>query len=234
MRFGPESIERVDIPASCRNDCRPQILSDLLMAATKHQVHVIGRSSIAADEQVTVFRIPSLALPTKEELATEWGRRQLLPEQIMGQGVVYLIAAAARELTMTSDVFGLGILEEAYHIVRSSPQGRTLVLGWVRDSRKHNASVWLLSQSMHDTDEELRSLLRNRFVFRQGQGLGTEALKWLGLPASREFINLVERELVPGECLYQDLGGRVGLVRVEQPTDLAQTAAFSTTPVQVA
>ncbi len=192
-----------------------------------------GRS-VSGDEQVTVFRIPSLALPTKEELATEWGRRQLLPEQIMGQGVVYLIAAVARELTMTDDVFGLGILEEAYHIVRSSPQGRTLVLGWVRDSRKHNASVWLLSQSMHDTDEELRSLLRNRFVFRQGQGLGTEALKWLSLPTTREFTNLVERELVPGECLFQDLGGRVGLVRVEQPADLVQAAAFSTTPTRVA
>ena len=185
------------------------------------------------DEQVTVFRLPSLALPSSDELATEWGRRHLLPEQIMGQGVVYLIAAVARELTMTSDVFGLGILEEAYHIVRSSPQGRTLVLGWVRDSRKHNASVWLVSQSIHDTDEELRSLLRNRLVFRQGQGLGAAALEWLGLPASGEFVNLVERELVPGECLYQDMGGRIGLVRVTAPADAALAAAFSTTPVTV-
>ena len=191
-----------------------------------------GRS-VAADQQVTVFRLPSLTLPSTEELATEWGRRHLLPEQVMGQGVVYLIAAVARELTMTSDVFGLGILEEAYHIVRSSPQGRTLVLGWVRDSRKHNASVWLVSQSIHDTDDELRSLLRNRFVFRQGQGLGAAALEWLGLPASREFVNLVERELVPGECLYQDVGGRVGLVRVTPPADPALTAAFSTTPTPV-
>ena len=174
---------------------------------------------VTADEQVIVFRIPSLSLPTEDELSTEWGRRHLLPEQIMGQGVVYLMAAVAREFTMDADVFGVGMFEEAYHMVRSSPQGRTLVLGWVRDSRKHNASVWLLSQSIHDTDEELRSLLRNRFVFRQGKGLGTAALEWLGLPASRELIDLVESELVPGECLFQDLAGRIGIVRVEPPID---------------
>ena len=189
-----------------------------------------GRS-VTATERVIVFRIPSLSLPTGDELSTEWGRRHLLPEQIMGQGAVYLMAAVARELTMTGDSFGVGILEEAYHIVRSSPQGRTLVLGWIRDSRKHNASVWLLSQSIHDTDEELRSLLRNRFVFRQGQGLGAPALEWLGLPPSREHVDLVERELVPGECLFQDLQGRIGMVRVERPIDAAIEAAFSTTPV---
>jgi len=188
-----------------------------------------GRAVTAA-EQVIVFRIPSLSLPTEDELAVEWRSRHILPEQVMGQAAVYLMAAAARELTMAVDVFGVGVIEEAYHIVRSSPQGRELVLRWVRDSRKHNASVWLLSQSIHDADEELRSLLGNRFVFRQGQGLGEAALEWLGLPAAREYVDLVERELVPGECLFRDLSGRVGVVRVERPIDAAQAAAFDTTP----
>jgi len=227
-----------DVPAALRTvgDAGQRLADDidtvLSTAMGRALLSGTGRP-VTSDEQVVVFRIPSLSLPTEDELATEWGRRHLLPEQIMGTGVVYLMAAVARELTMTADVFGVGLLEEAYHLVRSSPQGRTLVLGWIRDSRKHNASVWLVSQSIHDADEELRSLLRNRFVFRQGKGLGAAALEWVGLPASRELIDLVEAELVPGECLFQDLAGRIGIVRVEPPIDPAQAAAFSTTPTRV-
>ena len=228
-----------DVPAALREtgDIGQRLADDIdtvLNTAMGRALLSGSGRPVTSDEQIIVFRIPSLSLPTEDELATEWGRRHLLPEQIMGQGVVYLMAAVARELTMASDVFGVGLLEEAYHLVRSSPQGRTLVLGWIRDSRKHNASVWLLSQSIHDADEELRSLLRNRFVFRQGKGLGAAALEWLGLPASRELIDLVESELVPGECLFQDLAGRIGIVRVEAPVDAVQAAAFSTTPTRVA
>ncbi len=192
-----------DVPAALRTvgDAGQRLADDidtvLNTAMGRALLSGTGRP-VTSDEQVVVFRIPSLSLPTEDELSTEWGRRQLLPEQIMGQGVVYLMAAVARELTMTKRrVRRRAVRGGLPPGARSSPQGRTLVLGWVRDSRKHNASVWLLSQSIHDTDEELRSLLRNRFVFRQGKGLGAAALEWLGLPASRELIDLVEARARP-------------------------------------
>ncbi len=180
------------------------------------------------DREVTVFGVQGLTLPTETELATEAGRHSLLPEQIGSQAAVYLLAAVAHHITMRDPGFGVGILEEAYHIVRSSPQGRRLVTEWVRDSRKHNSGVWLLSQSVADLDPELRSHLLLRLVFRSDRGLGAEALEWLGAPT--ELVELVEGDMLPGECLLHDLDGRLGLVRVEQPSDRRLREAFSTTP----
>ncbi len=198
----------------------------------------LGRAVLAGtgrdlrhDDQVTIFRVPDLSLPSKEDLSTDTGRKHLLPEQIVGVGTMYLLAALAYDKTMSDDTFGVGIVEEAWQFIGSSPRGRELVMTWARDTRKHNAGVWVLSQTVTDIDPDLRSLLRTRFVFRQAQGLGVPALEWLGMATTRANVSLVEQDFATGECIVQDLYGRLGVVSIEKPALRSLEEAISTTPV---
>ena len=198
----------------------------------------LGRAALAGvgrrpqhSDSVTVFRVPDLSLPSREDLATDTGRKHLMPEQIVGVGTMYLLASLAYDKTMSDERFGVGIVEEAWQFISSSPRGRELVMTWARDTRKHNAGMWVLSQDVSDIDEGLRAQLRTRFVFRQAQGLGSAALEWLGMATTRQNLALVEQDFATGECVVQDLYGRLGVVSIEKPALRSLEEAISTTPV---
>lgn len=186
---------------------------------------------LSLDADYIVFHAPSLSLPSKEVLLNEHLAKQLLPEQIFSQALLYLVAAVAKKVTFHDpDRFAAALFDEAWALT-SSIQGRQLMLDGIRDGRKHNAAIWLLSQHPNDLgDDELAHLLGNRFVFKQSRGASKSALKFLGMDADEGWVEMLETGLESGQCLYRDVRDRIGLIQVlEAPTD-ALREAFDTNP----
>jgi AAA-like domain len=179
-----------------------------------------------------VFHTPHLSLPSKEQLSVEYLARRLLPEQIFGQALLYLVAAVSRSVIFSNrDRFGVQLLDEASFLV-ASPQGLELVLEGIRDGRKHNAALWVLSQHPHDLmDDRLADLLGAKLVFRQSRGAAPAALRFLEMDADdQEAVEMITGSLRTGQCLLRDLHGRIGLVQVLDAPTPQLREAFSTRP----
>ena len=191
---------------------------------------------LTLDADCIVLWTPGLRLPNRDQLLNPQLAKQLLPEQVFSQACLYLIAAIARKVTFQDRRFAAAVFDEAWALT-SSPQGRELLLEGIREGRKHNAAIWLMSQHPDDIgDPELGVLLGIRFVFHQGNGSGKAALRFLGLEPTEHLVELVESSFDPeasginGQCLYRDVRGRIGRVRVVPAATEVLEDAFNTNP----
>ena len=174
------------------------------------------------------FHIPGLRLPR-----TNTPRDDQLPEELLGQAILYLVAAFSRRMLFRrSDRFAALLLDEA-HALTSSAQGHGLVMDLIRDGRKHFAAVWAFSQLPTDLtangSDDIDALLGYRMVFRQSHQTAQDALGFLGSDARDDNVETIT-SLRTGECLMRDPAGRLGLVHIATPDDPAIATAFSTTP----
>ena len=186
---------------------------------------------VSLDADCIVFWAPNLALPDRDTLVNEHLTRQMLPEQILGHALLYLVAAVGRHVVFRDPSrFGAALYDEAWALL-ASPHGQRLVLEGIRDGRKHNGAIWLASQHPDDLGTgELVDLLGARFVFRQARGAIARALDFLGVSGSDDAAAVLERGLPTGHCLYRDVRDRVGLIHVLEPALPELAAAFDTTP----
>jgi len=198
-----------------------------------------------------VFAVNALQLPKKAELASEHRIERLEFEKVLGRALMYLIAAVARETVMKNkDEFGVAVFDECWWLT-SSEEGLELLLELLRDGRKHNAAAYVGSHDPYDigpADSEkgavIRGLIPHRLLFRQtNRALAERALAFLGVDAGdSDLLDLVTTGLSPidlpdeeraqraGECLYRDLAGRIGLMKVLIPLDEAVMRGIHTTP----
>ncbi|MFF3113535.1 ATP-binding protein [Kitasatospora sp. NPDC057904] len=219
------------------------------LAAVVFDEHLPVVDTLGADS--VVFAVNALQLPKKAELASDHRIERLEFEKVLGRAVMYLIAAVARETVLRSpEEFGVVVFDECWWLT-SSDEGLELLLEMLRDGRKRNAAALLGSHDPDDigpADSEkgaiVRGLIPHRLMFRQtSRPLAARALAFLGLDAAdADLLDLVTGGLSPidlpeeekaeraGECLYRDLAGRIGLMKVLIPFDEAVADAIHTTP----
>ncbi len=185
---------------------------------------------VSRNADLVVFWAPHLALPDRDTLTQEHLARQMLPEQIIGNALLYLVAALGRQVIFSDPSrFGAALYDEAWALL-GSPHGQRLLLEGVRDGRKHNGAVWLASQHPSDLgDSELVDLLGPRFAFRQAPGAVAASLRVLGADATSDAVDVIST-LSTGECLYRDAQGRIGRLQVTPPVLDDVAAGFDTTP----
>ena len=195
-----------------------------------------GGQVLELDADFIVFHTPGLSLPDKEMLENEHLARYLLPEQIFSQALLYLVAAAARSVILQDRRrFAAALFDESWATI-SSMEGRQVLLETARDGRKHNGGLWIASQHPGDVgDDRLVGLLRNRFVFHQSRDSAKQCLAYMDMDPSEDAVELIagegDRSLGQGQCLYRDLGDRMGVLQV-LPAPLARLReAFNTRPV---
>jgi hypothetical protein len=183
------------------------------------------------DADYLVLHAPGLSLPDREVALREHLARRLPPEQVLSQAVLYLMAAVARHVTFCDPRrFAAALFDEAWYLT-SSLQGRALLLDGIRDGRKHNAAIWLVSQHPDDLgDDALTHLLGPRFVFRQAKAAAPAALHFLGIEASQRAIDTVV-SAPEGTCLFRDVRDRVGRVHILPAMTSELHDAFDTNPL---
>ncbi len=186
------------------------------------------------DADYVCFHLPGLRLPARGT-----ARDELLPEELIGQAVLYLVAAFSRRVLFSDPHRFAALLLDEAHALTTNPQGRALVTELIRDGRKHFAAVWGFSQlpadftTTGDSGEPggLEALLGYRVAFRQSRHTAAAALTFLGSDDREGNLDTVTG-LGTGECLLRDPTGRLGVVRISPPDDPAVLAAFSTTPTE--
>lgn len=186
---------------------------------------------LALDADCIVFWAPNLALPDREMLENEYRSRMMLPEQVLGQALLYLVAAVGRQVVFSDPGrFAAALYDEAWALL-ASPYGQNLLIEGVRDGRKHNGAIWLASQHPNDFDvSELQDLLGSRFVFRQARSAIPAALRFLNVADSVDAAATLEHGLSDGQCLYRDVRDRIGLIQVLPPALPDIDEAFETAP----
>ena len=182
------------------------------------------------DADYLVLHVPGLRLPEREIALREHLARRLAPEQVLSCAVLYLLAAAARQVTYADPSrFSAAVFDEAWHLT-ASLEGRSLLLDGIREGRKHNAAVWLVSQHPNDLgDTELAHLLGPRFVFRQDRGAAPAALQFVGVEPTDQAVDTIA-SAPEGTCLFRDVRGRVALVRIRGPRSDELRSLFDTNP----
>jgi len=185
---------------------------------------------VALDADYLVFHAPGLSLPDREVALRQHLARRLLPEQVLSQAVLYLVAAVARQVTFADPSrFAAALFDEAWYLT-ASLQGRSLLLDGIRDGRKHNAAVWIVSQHPNDLgDDELAHLLGPRFVFRQARAAAPAALHFIGVEPTERAVDLLAGA-PEGSCLFRDVQDRVGRIQVLPAMTGELHAAFDTNP----
>lgn len=177
------------------------------------------------DADYVVFHAPNLDLPSKAELAD---RSSLLPEQVFSAALLYLVAAVSRDVAFSRrDRFSLIVQDEGHGL--ANPQGEKLLEGILRDGRKHNAALAYGSHHPGDLRPDLALLLGSWFMFRMARDSAPTALAAVGQDVTeRNVDDICEENRQPGECLYRDLQGRVGLIRFLMAKTAALREAFDT------
>lgn len=186
---------------------------------------------ISLDADFVIFWAPNLALADRDTLSTEMGMRMMLPEQVLGQALLYLVAAVGRRVVFSDPRrFAAALYDEAWALL-ASPHGQKLLIEGVRDGRKHNGAIWLASQHPNDfAISELEDLLGSRFVFRQARQAIPAALRFLGTDDSADAAATLESGLDTGQCLYRDVRDRIGLIQVLPPAVREIEDAMNTAP----
>lgn len=193
---------------------------------------------VSLDADYIVFAAQGLNLPERDHLMNPHLARRLLPEQILGQALLYLVTAVTRAVTWkTVRRFSLGVLDEVWALTRTV-EGQALIEEQIHDGRKHNAALVVAG---HDPEgdlpnEHLRALIPVRACFRaDDRASAGRFASFVGVEGSDDVLALLTdpNRLGQGECLYRDVRGRTGVIKVLPAWSAELARAMESNPKRV-
>ena len=182
--------------------------------------------SISLEKQLNIIQVADLVLPDKDTVLEDYTSMEML-------SVAMLIAISTFSLDFIhSDrsIFKVVDLDEAWSFLNVA-QGKTLANKLVRAGRAMNAGVYFVTQNADDLqDEKIKNNIGLKFAFRSTDiNEIRKTLEFFGLDPEDESNQEALRNLENGQCLFQDLYGRVGIVQIH-PVFLNLFQAFDTRP----
>lgn len=171
-----------------------------------------GGDSLRPEDGLTVVTLLGLDLPSASTKPEDYSYENRLAVSVM-----YLLTRYARKLMLNLDKGHPKAIciDEAWAIT-STPQGAKLIPEIARMGRSHNTAMVLVSQNAGDLMEEsVTNALSSKFAFRSSiPGELNNVMELMGLPQDQGFQSSV-RDLRNGECLFQDVDGRVSKVYID-------------------
>lgn len=170
------------------------------------------KNTISLDKQMNIIQVKDLVLPGKETAPSEYSSTERL-------SVAMLIAISTFALDFIhSDrsVFKDVVLDEAWSILGVA-QGKALAEKMIRAGRAMNAAVDIITQNADDVgDEKMKNNIGVKFAFRSTDIVEIKkTLIFYGLDPEDETNQKMLSGLDNGECLYQDIYGRTGIIYVD-------------------
>lgn len=184
------------------------------------------RQSISLDKQLNIIQVADLVLPDKESGFSEYTTMELL-----SVAMLIVISTFALDFIQTDrSVFKIVDLDEAWSFLQVA-QGKTLSMKLVRAGRAMNAGVYFVTQNTDDLlDEKLKNNLGLKFAFRSTDlNEIKKTLAFFGVDPEDENNQKKLRNLENGQCLMQDLYGRIGVMQFH-PVFADLFDAFDTRP----
>lgn len=184
------------------------------------------RNSISLEKQLNIIQVADLVLPDAETEFEEYTTMELLSVAML----IVISTFALDFIHSDRSVFKIVDLDEAWSFLQVA-QGKTLSNKLVRAGRAMNAGVYFVTQNADDlTDEKLKNNIGVKFAFRSRDiNEIKKTLEFFGVDKEDEGNQRRLRELENGQCLIQDLYGRVGIIQVH-PVFEDLFDAFDTRP----
>ncbi|MDQ0273515.1 ATP-binding protein [Cytobacillus purgationiresistens] len=184
------------------------------------------KNSISLEKQLNIIQVADLVLPDAETSFEEYTTMELLSVAML----IVISTFALDFIHSDRSVFKIVDLDEAWSFLQVA-QGKTLSNKLVRAGRAMNAGVYFVTQNADDlTDEKLKNNIGVKFAFRSRDiNEIKKTLEFFGVDKEDEGNQRRLRELENGQCLIQDLYGRVGIIQVH-PVFEDLFDAFDTRP----
>ena len=183
-------------------------------------------NAISLDNQLNIIQVADLVLPDKDTTFEEYTTIELLSVSIL----IVISTFALDFIHSDRSIFKIVDLDEAWAFLNVA-QGETLSNKLVRAGRAMNAGVYFVTQSSGDVSKEsLKNNIGLKFAFRSTDTNEIkQTLEFFGLDSGDENNQKRLRDLENGQCLMQDLYGRVGVVQIH-PVFVELLHAFDTRP----
>ena len=185
-----------------------------------------ANNNISMDNQLNIIQVADLVLPDKDTTFDEYTTIELLSVAML----IVISTFALDFIHSDRSIFKIVDLDEAWAFLNVA-QGETLSNKLVRAGRAMNAGVYFVTQSSGDVSKEsLKNNIGLKFAFRSTDTNEIkQTLEFFGLDSEDENNQKRLRDLENGQCLMQDLYGRVGVVQIH-PVFVELLHAFDTRP----
>ena len=183
-------------------------------------------NAISLDNQLNIIQVADLVLPDKDTTFEEYTTIELLSVSML----IVISTFALDFIHSDRSIFKIVDLDEAWAFLNVA-QGETLSNKLVRAGRAMQAGVYFVTQSSGDVSKEsLKNNIGLKFAFRSTDiNEIKQTLKFFGIDKDDENNQKRLRDLENGQCLLQDLYGRVGVVQIH-PVFEELLHAFDTRP----
>ena len=183
-------------------------------------------NTISLDNQLNIIQVADLVLPDKDTTFNEYTTIELLSVAML----IVISTFALDFIHSDRSIFKIVDLDEAWAFLNVA-QGETLSNKLVRAGRAMQAGVYFVTQSSGDVAKEsLKNNIGLKFAFRSTDiNEIKQTLEFFGIDKDDENNQKRLRDLENGQCLLQDLYGRVGVVQIH-PVFEELLHAFDTRP----
>ena len=182
--------------------------------------------AISLEKQLNIIQVADLVLPDKDTTFEEYTTIELLSVAML----IVISTFALDFIHSDRSIFKIVDLDEAWAFLNVA-QGETLSNKLVRAGRAMNAGVYFVTQASGDVAKEsLKNNIGLKFAFRSTDIAEIkQTLEFFGIDKEDENNQKRLRDLENGQCLLQDLYGRVGVVQIH-PVFEELLTAFDTRP----
>lgn len=183
-------------------------------------------NSISLDKQLNIIQVADLVLPDSNTTFEEYTTMELLSVAML----VVISTFSLDFIHSDRSIFKIVDLDEAWTFLNVA-QGKMLSNKLVRAGRAMNAGVYFVTQNAGDvSDENLKNNIGLKFAFRSTDTAEIKkTLSFFGVDPEDESNQKRLRDLENGQCLLQDLYGRVGVIQIH-PVFQELLDAFDTRP----
>ena len=183
-------------------------------------------NAISLENQLNIIQVADLVLPDKDTTFEEYTTIELLSVSML----IVISTFALDFIHSDRSIFKIVDLDEAWAFLNVA-QGETLSNKLVRAGRAMQAGVYFVTQSSGDVSKEsLKNNIGLKFAFRSTDiNEIKQTLEFFGIDKDDENNQKRLRDLENGQCLLQDLYGRVGVVQIH-PVFEELLHAFDTRP----
>ena len=184
------------------------------------------RQTISLEKQLNIIQVADLVLPDKDTAPADYTTIEMLSISML----IVISTFALDFIHSDRSIFKMVGLDEAWAFLNVA-QGKTLANKLVRAGRSMNAAVYFVTQNAGDVaDENIKNNIGMKFAFRSTDiNEIKKTLEFFGLDSEDENNQKRLRNLENGQCLFQDLYGRVGVIKFHVMFDYL-FHAFDTRP----
>lgn len=184
------------------------------------------RQIISLEKQLNIIQVADLVLPDKDTAPADYTTIEMLSISML----IVISTFALDFIHSDRSIFKMVGLDEAWAFLNVA-QGKTLANKLVRAGRSMNAAVYFVTQNAGDVaDENIKNNIGMKFAFRStDMNEIKKTLEFFGLDSEDENNQKRLRNLENGQCLFQDLYGRVGVIKFHVMFDYL-FHAFDTRP----